>query len=159
MTEDSQKDFEYHTLHDDFYKKLREKIETWLDTKVGKNHLWAEILLIAPDLFHLLIRLSLSDKVPIEEKGKLAIVIAYFISPLDLIPEGFIGPVGYIDDVALSCFALNSIVNKTDAEVVKSLWAGKGDILQIIKKVLETADEVIGKGLWLKIKKLLGSKI
>lgn len=93
-----------------------------------------------------------------EEKGKLAIVIAYFISPLDLIPEGFVGPVGYIDDVALSCYALNSIINKTDVEIVKSLWAGKGDILKIIKKVLETADEVIGKGLWLKIKRLLSGK-
>lgn len=140
---------------DDFYKRLRQKIEDWLNTKVGKNHQWANVLLIAPDLLHLLVRLSLSDKIPMKEKGVLAIVIAYFLAPVDVIPEAVLGPVGYIDDIALTCYALNSIINKTDPELVKTLWSGEGDILEIIKKVLATADEVIGTGLWTKIKKVL----
>jgi uncharacterized membrane protein YkvA (DUF1232 family) len=31
-------------------------------------------------------------------RTSIAIVIIYVISPVDLIPEAFVGPVGYIDD-------------------------------------------------------------
>ncbi len=45
----------------DFYKKLREKIQNYLNKHNSK---YTEYLLLAPDLFHLLVKLSL------EEAGK-----------------------------------------------------------------------------------------
>lgn len=142
----------------DFYQKMTKDIEKWLNKKVGKNHKWAGYIMLAPNLFHLLIKLVLDPKVPLEEKAKLGMVIAYFISPYDLIPEGLVGPVGYVDDIALTCLALNSLINNTNSRIVKKHWAGEQDILLVIKEVLKYADEMIGKGLWSKVRKFFPRK-
>ena len=131
-----------------FYIKLRKKITKFLEKK---NSPYADLLLLAPDLFHLLVKLSLDERVPSKEKAKFVGVIAYFISPLDLLPEFLLGPIGYLDDIALAAYVLNNYINKTDAQIVRELWAGDQDILSSIKNVLAVADKAIGSGLWKKI--------
>ncbi len=113
------------TEHFDFYQKLTRDINIWLNKKVGKNHKWAEYIMLVPNLFHLLIKLVIDPKVPLAEKGELGIAIAYFIAPIDFIPEGIIGPAGYVDDIAFTCYVLNSIINKTGPEIVEKHWQEK----------------------------------
>ena len=120
----------------DFYQELRIKIENWLKKKGNKSNKFAGYIMLAPDLFHLLVKLSLDKDVPKSEKAKLAIAVAYFISPIDLIPEAIIGPLGFLDDISLAAFVLNSIINKTDPEIIKKHWAGDKDILDLIKEIL-----------------------
>jgi len=139
----------------DFYHDLRAKVKTWINTEEGKNHKWAEYLLATPDLFHLLCKLSIDKDVPIKEKAKLAGAIAYFVSPVDLVPEALIGPLGYADDISLAAYVLNQIVNKTDPEVIKRHWAGEGDVLELIQQILERADDMVGSGLWQKLRDLI----
>ena len=138
-----------------YYQELRNKFKSWIQTKEGKDHKWSEYLLATPDLFHLLCKLSIDKDVPVKEKAKLAGVIAYFVSPIDLVPEAIVGPIGYIDDISLAAYVLNQIVNNTDSEVVKRHWAGEGDVLELIQRILERADEMIGSGLWAKIKNMI----
>ncbi len=76
----------------DFYEKLRLKIVNWLDTKTGRENKWADYLLLVPDFFYMLIKLATDDDVPSHEKAKLILAIAYFISPIDLLPEAFLRP-------------------------------------------------------------------
>ena len=140
----------------DFYQQLRIKIRNWLESKDGRQHKWAEYLMFAPDLFHLLCKLSLDPEVPSKEKAKLAGAIAYFILPVDLIPEALTGPIGYVDDIALAAYVLNRIVNNTSEEVVQKHWAGDGDVLKIIQQILKVADEMVGSGLWRKVKRIVG---
>ena len=71
------------------------------------------------------------------------------------IPEALIGPLGYADDVSLAAYVLNQIVNKTDPEVIKRHWAGEGDVLELIQRILERADEMVGSGLWQKLRDLV----
>jgi uncharacterized membrane protein YkvA (DUF1232 family) len=138
----------------DFYQDLRKRIRRWAATKEGKAHRWVEILLTAPDLFHLLCKLTVDPEVPVSEKAKLAAAIAYFISPLDLVPEALVGPGGYVDDVALAAYVLNSIVNKTGPEVLKRHWAGEEDVLTVVQKILKVADRMVGSGLWDKLRRI-----
>ncbi|MCK5077235.1 MAG: DUF1232 domain-containing protein [Calditrichia bacterium] len=138
----------------DFYEKMRYKIETWLKEN-GLENKYAGYLLLAPDFFYLLIKLIKDDRVPRKEKVKLAAVIAYFISPIDLIPEAILGPIGFVDDVALAAFVLNGLLNRVDEKVVKENWPGEGDILEEIQKIIEKADDLIGSGLIKKIKKYI----
>jgi uncharacterized membrane protein YkvA (DUF1232 family) len=142
--------------NDDFYQKLRTKLKKWAQSGDGKTNKWAEYIMFAPDLFHLLCKLALDPEVPAMEKAKLAIAIGYFISPIDILPEGLIGPVGYADDVVLAAYVLNSVINNTPRQVVDSHWAGEGDVLDVTKRILEVADEMLGSGLVKKIKGLLG---
>lgn len=137
----------------DFYQNFREKIIKWLDSE-GKNSKWADYLMCAPDLFHLLCKLSIDKDVPVKEKAKLAAAIAYFISPIDLIPEAIVGPIGYVDDIALAAYVLNSIVNNSGPAIVKKHWAGGADVLELIARILKVADEMVGSGLWKKLKRL-----
>lgn len=139
----------------DFYGKLRTRIVNWLETETGRKNKWAEYLLLVPDFFYLLIKLATDEAVPSNEKAKLILAIAYFISPIDLLPEAFLGPLGFLDDLALSAYVLNGIINKVSPEIVQKYWAGDGDVLLKIKSVIAKADEMIGSGLWEKIKKVV----
>jgi len=142
----------------DFYEKIRENMREWMKTKEGKENKFGEYLLLAPDLLHLLCKLSLDSDVPAKEKAKLATVIAYFISPVDLVPEAVLGPVGYADDIALAAYVLNSMINNVDPEIVKRNWAGDSDVLDVIQQILKVTDEMVGSGLFAKIKKLVITK-
>ena len=137
--------------HGDFYHQLRERIAVWL-TDRGEGFRHAQVLLLAPDLFHLMCRLALDKRVPVADKAKLAAAIAYFVSPIDALPEAVLGPVGYVDDVAVAAYALNSVINSGNGEIAKEYWAGEGDLLAAVQQVLAVADDMIGSGLWRKIR-------
>ena len=135
--------------HEDFYLKLRSGIKNYLDKH---NTKYANILLLAPDIFHLLVKLSLDNRVSFDMKVKFLAVIAYFISPIDLLPELFLGPLGYFDDIALAAYVLNKYVNEVDPGIVCELWAGDQEILTTLKNIIHNADSILGSGLWNKIK-------
>lgn len=137
----------------DFYQVLRARIATWLAGK-GKGYRHAQVLLLAPDLCHLLTRLMFDPRVPAAEKAKLGAALAYVISPIDLLPEAILGPVGYVDDVALAAYALNGLINAGHGEVARELWAGDGDLLDVIRQLLEVADEMVGSRTWERLKRL-----
>jgi uncharacterized membrane protein YkvA (DUF1232 family) len=139
--------------HEDFYRSLRGHVTSWLAQRPSFRH--AELLLVAPDLFHLLCRLALDSRVPSSEKAKLAAAIAYFVSPLDVIPELVLGPLGILDDVAVAAFALNSVINAGQGEIARELWAGDGDVLALIQRITGAADEMLGAGVWKKLRSIL----
>jgi uncharacterized membrane protein YkvA (DUF1232 family) len=138
------------TEHHDFYIKLRARIRTYLEKHRSQ---YSDILFFAPDLFHLLVKLSMDRRIAIDKKLKFMAVIVYFITPMDFLPEFVLGAIGYLDDIALSAYILNKFINETDATIVREHWAGNQDILIVIKNILFTADHLIGSGLWRKIKR------
>jgi uncharacterized membrane protein YkvA (DUF1232 family) len=137
--------------HDDVYQRVRGRMRAWLQS-VGPGVKYADILLVAPDLFHLLIKLVADKRIPPLQKAKLAATIAYFVTPVGLVPEALTGPIGYIDDVALAAYVLNGMLNSDQAEVVREHWAGDKDVLNVVQGVLEVVDSAISHGLWSKLK-------
>lgn len=137
----------------DFYQGMRHKLQAWLQTDAGQKHKYAKYLIMAPDLFHLMCKLAIDPDVAVKDKAKLAGAIAYFVSPLDLIPEAIVGPVGYVDDIAIAAYVLNGIMNNTDPDVLKKHWAGEDDVLVTVQCILKVADDMLGSGLWKKIKR------
>jgi uncharacterized membrane protein YkvA (DUF1232 family) len=141
-----------NSKEEDFYKKIRLKINKWIETNIGKDNEWREYILLAPDLFHLLTKLAMEKDIPKSKKVKLAAAIAYFISPIDLFPEALVGPIGYLDDIALAAYVLNDIINNSDPKIVSRNWAGDTDILRLVKTILANANNFLGSGLWKKVK-------
>jgi len=137
----------------DFYQKIRKDVKHWLNNNLDKENKWGEYILVAPDLFHLLCKLTADSKIPSNKKLKLVAGIAYFISPIDLLPEAFLGPIGYLDDIAVTAYILNDIINEVDPQIVRNHWAGEQDILDLVKTILANADKMIGSKLWNKIRK------
>ena len=139
----------------DFYLQLRDKVQNWFEKNAADKPAYANYILLVPDFFYLLVRLTLDDRIAAIDKAKFAGVLAYFFSPIDFLPEALLGPVGYLDDLMLACYVLNLYVNQQDEagkEVVKELWPGDQDVLDTIQSVLQKADEWLGSGLWNKIK-------
>ena len=135
-----------------FYLKIRKNVSNWLADNTNFNNKWREYILVAPDIFYLLVKLVQDPDVPQNKKIKLVAAIVYFISPFDILPEAILGPVGYLDDLALATYVLNDLVNSIDPQIIKRNWVGDVDILYMIKKILVNVDGMIGKGIWEKLK-------
>lgn len=140
-----------------FYQTLRRRIVAWAETRTGgRLHPWLEYILLAPDLFLLLVGLVGDRDVPAKFKTLLASAIAYFMMPFDLLPEGLLGPAGYLDDIALAAFAINQLLTHVDPAVIRRHWAGDGDILALIQTIISRVDSLIGSGLVRQIRKRIG---
>jgi uncharacterized membrane protein YkvA (DUF1232 family) len=94
----------------------------------------------------------MDNNVPTSKKVKLGAVIAYFISPIDLMPEALLGPLGFLDDIALAAFVLNDLLNEVDPQIVLKHWAGESDILYTIKNLLVNAKQMLGADIYTKLK-------
>lgn len=142
----------------DFYHTLRRRIRVWAESKAGRYHRFAEYILWAPDLFHLLLKLISDPEVPKKHKVQLGGAIVYFISPLDLMPDLLLGPVGFLDDIALAAFVLNNLLNDVDPRILRKHWAGDEDVLLVVRRIVKNADRLLGKGLALKVRTLVGGR-
>jgi uncharacterized membrane protein YkvA (DUF1232 family) len=132
----------------EFYHKLRRTVKVWAGGEESKANQHADFILAGPDLFMLLVRLSQDDRVSRTNKAKLAGAAAYFINPLDFVPEILLGPPGLVDDVALSAFVLHDVLESTDPAIVREHWEGTVDILDLIRQILAVADTMVGGPIW-----------
>lgn len=142
--------------HWDFYKRFRRRMQK-INAKPGTfKHRFREFLLLGPDLLHLCIHLVADKDVPTKHKAKLAAAIAYFISPIDILPEALLGPIGFIDDIAIVAYVLNSLLNDVPDEVLVRHWAGENDVFTVVRSAVMAADRLVGKGLFKKIASGMG---
>ena len=137
-----------------YYDRIRQRIQNFLRERARMDKS-AEYLLLAPDVFMLLWRLVNDGRVNAKNKLLLGSGIAYFIFPLDIMPEALLGPVGYLDDLVFAVYLLNKILGDTDAEVLRQHWSGSEDILATITKVLNAADNLVGKDLFGRLKNIV----
>ena len=138
---------------DRFYDRMRESIRKYLEKKGSVAGTAGEFLLLAPDVFVLLWRLVNDARVSSKNKMMLGTGIAYYLFPLDIIPEAILGPMGYIDDLVFAAFLLKRMLSDTDPEILREHWSGRGDILDSIRKVLDAADSLVGSDIFAKFKK------
>ncbi|MED4586801.1 DUF1232 domain-containing protein [Brevibacillus choshinensis] len=143
--------------HQRFYDKLREKIESFIKDK-GVNDTVASYILLAPDLFVLLARLMLDKRVSVPSKAIAGVAVAYFIAPIDFIPEVLVGGFGLLDDVILAVYALRRILVDVDETIVREHWNGEEDLLGVITKVIKSADDLVGKKIVKKLEETLFRK-
>lgn len=137
-----------------FYDRVRKRIQRYVDSKGAAAGKTAEYLLLVPDVFILLWRLVNDGRVSGKNKVLLGSGLAYYIFPIDLIPEAFVGPIGYLDDLVFAVFILNKILGETDAAVLREHWPGGEDVLAIITKVLGAAESLVGTDMVDRIKKM-----
>lgn len=136
-----------------FYDRMRTGIRSYLDRKGKLAGKTGEYLLLVPDVFMLLWRLVTDSRVSSKNKMMLGSGLAYYFFPLDLMPEGFMGPIGYIDDLVFAVYLLNKMLADTDAAVLREHWSGSDDVLAMMQKVLGAADNLVGKEILGRLKK------
>ncbi len=133
--------------HQSYYHRLRERMSRFAAERAPR---WAQPLvpwvLAAPDFFVLLVRLARDERVPAVAKVIAGAAVAYFISPVDAIPD-LIPFVGHVDDLALALFTVEQVVKRVPPEVVQQHWPGDGKVTDLVRE----GSELMGKALPAKV--------
>lgn len=108
-----------------------------------------EYALLLPRLLRLLWRLTRDPRVPARSKALLFILAGYLASPIDLIPD-FIPGAGQLDDIVIAAVALDNMLNRVPADIVRSHWDGDEDILDVVREILDISTSFIPR--WLKLR-------
>ena len=142
-----------------FYDRLRRRIVRLLERRGGKlGERAAPALLLVPDIFMLVARLALDKEVPKATRATLASTLAYFVLPLDLMPEGLIGPVGYLDDLVLALMTLSQAFSKELEPYAEKYWSGSQPLRTVLSDVTRTASSLVGENLYDRLRGILAKR-
>lgn len=138
-----------------FYDRIRNSIHDYLEKKENAAATAGLFLLLVPDVFMLLWRLLRDPRVVGRDKVLLGSAVVYYFSPFDLIPEAFLGPMGFVDDLVFGVFVLNRLLASTDPQVLREHWSGSEDVLQMLRRVTAGADNLLGTKLTERLRKMV----
>jgi len=146
-----------------FYDKLREKILHVVEKREGRRGAkltegTVRALLLVPDVFILLVRLALDKQVPGSTRALIGGAIAYFILPVDLLPEALLGPVGYLDDLVLAAAVLAQAFGGDLEPYARKHWSGSEDLRVVIQDITETAQSLLGQNLYDRLRRLMSRR-
>ncbi len=142
-----------------FYDHLRRQVVRTVERRGGKlGSGTAEALLLVPDVFMLVARLTLDPDVPKSERALFASTLVYFIMPFDLLPEGIIGPTGYLDDLVLALSAVSKALGRDLEPYAEKYWSGPQPLRTVLRDVLETGKSLTGTSLYERLKGMLAGR-
>ena len=94
-----------------------------------------EVVRVIPDVLRLLKALVTDGSVPLDARIILVVLIAWILSPIDLIPE-FIPGLGPLDDVIVAVVALRYVRRRIGIDGIRARWAGSDDGLRLLVRVI-----------------------
>lgn len=142
-----------------FYDRLRERVTSAVEHRGGKMaDASVRALLLVPDIFILLVRLSLDKEVPASARMMIGGALAYFVLPLDLMPEAIIGAGGYLDDLVLAVAVLSQAFSGELEPYARKHWSGSEDIRKVVQDVTYAAENLLGAKVYDRLKNLLGRR-
>jgi len=97
-----------------------------------------ELLGVIPDVLRLLRSLISDGSVPPDVRIVLIGLIAWIVSPIDLIPE-FIPGLGPLDDVIVAIVAMRYVRRRVGLEALRDRWVGSEDGFALLARVIGTS--------------------
>lgn len=139
-----------------FYDRLRHRVTNFARRKSGQlGQSVVEVILLAPDLFVLILRLSMDPRVPTRRRRFLFGALAYFLTPIDLLPEGLMGPAGYLEDVVLAAAVLRVSLRSDIEPLAETYWSGPQKLREVLGDISNAAYGLLGPGLYFRLQRLL----
>ena len=108
----------------DFYDTLIENLDSY-------NGEYASFIDCGPNLFKLLGDILEYD-ISQEMRRNICGAIAYFVLPMDVIPEKEYGAYGYIDDIFLSVYVLRIVAEEYGYDFIQKIWDKPHDIKNVM---------------------------
>jgi len=96
-----------------------------------------EILAVVPDVLRLIRSIIRDRAAPLEVRVALVGLLAWIVSPIDLIPE-FIPVLGPLDDVVVAVVAMRYVRRRLGAENLRERWVGTDDGFALLLRVIGT---------------------
>src|SRR5436305_1081955 len=142
-----------------FYDTLRDLVLETIEKRAGKLPGDAvRMLLLVPDVFILLVRLTLDKSVPGATRAMIGGALAYFILPFDLLPEAILGPVGYLDDLVLAAAVLAQAFGGDLEPYARKHWSGSEDLRVVLQDITGTAQSLLGQKVYDRLSRLLSRR-
>lgn len=139
-----------------FYDRLRARVHDGIARRGGRaGGTAADALLLAPDLFMLLARLSLDRSVPAASRSLIGGALLYFLLPTDLFPEAFVGIGGYADDLLIACAVLAEAFGRDLESWTAQHWSGSRRLETVIGDVARSAETLLGADLSTRVDRFL----
>lgn len=94
-----------------------------------------EIVKVVPDVLRLLRTLLTDPRTPLDVRLVLVGLLAWILSPVDLIPE-FIPVLGPLDDVIVAVVAMRYVRRRLGVEALRDRWAGSPGGFGLLLRVI-----------------------
>lgn len=146
-----------------FYDRLREKILHAIEKREGKRGAKLtegalRALLLVPDVFILLVRLALDKNVPGSTRALIGGALAYFLLPVDLLPEALLGGAGFMDDLILATAVLAQAFGGDLEPHARKHWSGSEDLRVVLQDLTDAAQSLLGQNLYDRLRRLLSRR-
>jgi len=142
-----------------FYDRLRERVLAAIERRGSKlGARTAEALLLVPDVFILLVRLALDREVPKSTRLLVASTLAYFVLPIDFLPEAVVGVGGFADDLVLAVAVLSQAFGHELEPYAERYWSGSKKLRTVLGDVLEAAHALVGYNVYERLKGYLAKQ-
>jgi len=94
-----------------------------------------ELLAVVPDVLRLLRSLVRDGSVPADVRLVVIALVAWILSPIDLIPE-FIPVLGPLDDVVVAVVAMRYVRRRVGLADLEARWQGTPDGFVLLTRVV-----------------------
>ncbi|MDX1996668.1 MAG: DUF1232 domain-containing protein [Thermoanaerobaculia bacterium] len=140
-----------------FYDRLRERIVHAVEHRGGRfGEGVVRFLLLVPDVFVLLLRLTLDGDVPGPVRTLIGGALAYFVVPIDFVPEALVGPAGFLDDLVLASAVLSQAFGGELEPYARRHWSGQEDLRVVLEDVALSAEFLLGEKIFGRLAAFLG---
>ncbi|MCG8458699.1 MAG: DUF1232 domain-containing protein [Holophagales bacterium] len=142
-----------------FYDRLRGRMVAYGEKKGGTMaRPTIEALLLVPDVFILLARLALDNEVPKHTRALIGSALAYFVLPVDFLPEALLGPAAYTDDLVLGLTVLSRAFGQELEPFAAKYWSGSRSLHRSIGDTLYAAQGLLSADVYNRLKDLLAAQ-
>lgn len=100
-----------------------------------ERKLGRELVQLLPNFAKLAKRLLTDRRVPVRRKLLLGALVAYLVSPVDVIPD-FIPGLGQMDDVLVAVLVLHALLTSVDEDVLLEHWDGRPDVILLVRRAV-----------------------
>jgi uncharacterized membrane protein YkvA (DUF1232 family) len=93
-----------------------------------------DALRLLPDVVRLVSRLARAPEVPRRVRVALFVLLAYLVSPIDIVPD-FIPVLGYADDAVIVALTLRWVARHAGADALERHWPGTPEGLDAVRRL------------------------
>jgi len=137
------------------YDRLRRRIVEALERRGRLGRALSEPLMLAPDLLVLLARLCMDRDVSPASRRLIVGALAYFLTPVDMLPEAFLGVGGFLDDVVLASLVLSHSLDAELEPLAVKHWSGNQNLRVVLADVSGAGAALLGVSLYERLKGFL----
>ncbi len=101
-----------------------------------------DLVRLLPDLLRLLKRLAVDPQLPRRIRIGLFLVIAFVVSPIDVIPDA-IPVIGFADDVIIVALVLRWVSRTAGREALAEHWPGTPEGLAVVCRLCGLSDSAL----------------